>query len=111
MPISRSRTRLSRSVCRYAATWIVCLVVAIQAFAATGYFIRKKIRIRSGQGAWDYSAVDEDSRRLFVARDTQVDVVNLDTDEPAGQIPDTKGAHAIALAPEFKHGFITNGDN
>jgi len=36
-------------------------------------------------------------------------VVDLDTDKVVGDIPNTPGVHAIALAPEFNRGFISCG--
>jgi DNA-binding beta-propeller fold protein YncE len=40
---------------------------------------------------------------------TQVDVVDADSGKLVGTIPDTPGVHGIAIAPEFKHGFTSNG--
>ena len=101
----------SRSVWRYAACGIVCVMLAVQALAGSGYHILKKFPIPSGgEGTWDYATIDEDGRRLFVAHETQVEVLNADTGKLLGTIA-ARGAHAIALVPEFKHGFITNGQN
>jgi DNA-binding beta-propeller fold protein YncE len=87
------------------------MALAVHAFAASGYHVVKKIRIPSGEGAWDYATIDEAGRRLFVARDTEVDVVDVDTGKLAGTIAGLKGARAVAVAPEAKRGFITNADD
>lgn len=99
----------NRSVQRYASSWIVCIVLAMQAFAASGYRILKRIPIAStDENTWDYISIDEAGRRLFVTHETQVEVLSAETGKPLGRIP-ANGAHAVVLVPEFKHGFITNG--
>jgi len=40
-----------------------------------------------GEGRWDFLEVDEANRRLFVARETRVVVVDLDAEKPVGEIP------------------------
>src|SRR5579871_5044348 len=88
-----------------------CLCMALFApeclAADPGYSVVKKIPI-PGQGGWDYLAVDAEARRLYVSHGTQVEILNLDTGESLGSIS-TVGVHGIALAPEFNHGFISDG--
>jgi YVTN family beta-propeller protein len=62
-----------------------------------------------GDGRWDYLVVDPDAKRLYVARATRFMVVNTETGESAGEIPDTPGAHGVALAPDLGIGFTSNG--
>jgi hypothetical protein len=62
-----------------------------------------------GGGGWDYVFVDASARRVYVSHATQVEVLNADTFEPVGTIPNTPGVHGIAVAPEFGRGFITAG--
>ena len=76
--------------------------------AQSGYKISRKIPLE-GDGFWDYLAVDESTERLFVSHGTQVQVVDLLTGRQVGAIPDLKGVHGIAFAPEAKKGFITCG--
>lgn len=75
-----------------------------------GYAIVKKIPI-PGQGSWDYLAVDEGARRLYVSHATQVEVIDVDSDSIAGSIPNTAGVHGIAIAPELGRGFTSNGQS
>ena len=79
-----------------------------QGATQTDYKIARHIALE-GDGFWDYLTVDEPSQRLFVSHGTQVQVVDLLTGKQVGAIPDLKGAHGIALAPEANKGFITNG--
>jgi DNA-binding beta-propeller fold protein YncE len=62
-----------------------------------------------GDGGFDYVTIDSDARRLYLSHGTQVDVVDADNGKLIGTIADTPGVHGIALAPEFKHGFTSNG--
>jgi len=87
----------------------LCLtILTASVFAESGYKITKKVPI-PGQGGWDYLTVDEAARRLYVSHGSQVEVLDLDTNSVVGTIPDTKGVHGIAIAPELGRGFISNG--
>jgi DNA-binding beta-propeller fold protein YncE len=74
----------------------------------SGYHVTKKLKV-GGEGFWDYLNVDSDARRLYISRGTHVMVLDADTLEPVGDIPDTQGVHGIALAPEVGRGFTSNG--
>ena len=72
-----------------------------------------------GAGGFDYVYADVDGRRLYIPRgaiaatDTspakpgRVTVFNLDTLEPAGEIPNTRG-NGAAVDPKAGHGFATS---
>ena len=62
-----------------------------------------------GDGGWDYLTVDAASRRVFISRGTHVMVVDADSGKVVGDIPGTEGVHGIALAPDLKKGFTSNG--
>jgi YVTN family beta-propeller protein len=62
-----------------------------------------------GAGGWDYLTLDPSGRRLFVSRATRVDVVSTESGAVIGTIPDTLGVHGIALAPDLKRGYTSNG--
>lgn len=84
------------------------LMSTISLAAEPGYHVIKTLHF-GGDGGWDYLTVDSAARRLYLSRSTHVMVVDIDTDELVGDIPDTPGVHGIALAPELKRGFISNG--
>ncbi len=79
-------------------------------FAAqsSGYHLIKKVPL-GGDGFWDYLGIDPEGRHLFISRATHVMVVDADTYEVVGDIPDTQGVHGIAVAPEFGRGFVSDG--
>jgi DNA-binding beta-propeller fold protein YncE len=62
-----------------------------------------------GEGGWDYLTYDADGHRLFISRGTHVMVVDAASGKVTGDIPNTPGAHGIALAPKLGRGFISDG--
>jgi YVTN family beta-propeller protein len=84
--------------------------VALTALAAppSGYHVIKKVAV-PGSGGWDYVSVDEAGRRVYIAHATQVEVLDADTSELVGTIPNTPGVHGVAIASEFGRGFISAG--
>ena len=97
-------TQLCRSVC-----FLLFLgATGCPALAQSGYHLLGKIKI-GGEGGWDYVTVDSAARRLYVSHSTQVEVLDVDRGTVVGKIPDTKGVHGIALAPELNRGFTSNG--
>ena len=74
----------------------------------TGYKVSTRYPV-PGNGGFDYVTIDSTARRLYVSHGTQVDVVNPDNGQLIGTIGDTPGVHGVALSPEFKHGFTSNG--
>src|SRR2546425_6909131 len=75
---------------------------------ASGYKVIKTVPI-SGEGGWDYVTVDSDARRVYVSHATQVVVLDADSYEVVGSIPDTQGVHGIAIASDLGRGFTSNG--
>src|SRR5215475_1580054 len=75
---------------------------------ASKYHVIKKVTV-PGAGGWDYVTVDAAGRRVYVSHATQVEVLNADTFEHVGTIPNTPGVHGVAVAPEYGKGFITAG--
>ncbi len=83
-------------------------VSATTASPASGYHVVKKIPV-PGTGSWDYLTVDEAARRLYVSHETQVEVLDVDSEAVVGKIPNSMGVHGIAIAPELGRGFTSNG--
>ena len=72
------------------------------------YKLLKEIPV-GGEGGWDYLAVDQYARRLYVSHGTKVVVIDLDKEAVAGEVADTPGVHGIAIAPKLGLGFTSNG--
>lgn len=75
---------------------------------SSGISLIKKTVI-GGTGGWDYVFISETDRHLYLSHGNQVEVVNADTHEMIGVIPDTKGVHGIVAIPILGKGYITNG--
>ncbi len=62
-----------------------------------------------GSGGWDYLTVDAPRHRLFITRGDRVEVVDVGSGKVAGSIAAVSGAHGVALAPDMKRGYVSNG--
>jgi len=82
--------------------------LAAQVQAAPQYRIAHEVKL-PGDDGWDDLTFDDAAHRLFIAHGTQVLVVDTDHLTLAGTIADTPGVHAIALAPDVGHGYISAG--
>jgi DNA-binding beta-propeller fold protein YncE len=76
--------------------------------AAGGHRLASPFAV-GGEGGWDYVAADAAARRLYVSRGTHVMVVDMDSGKVVGDVGGTEGVHGIALAPDLKKGFTSNG--
>jgi DNA-binding beta-propeller fold protein YncE len=65
--------------------------------------------IIGGEGGWDYLAVDNSARRLYVSHSTQVEILNADTHEKIGTISPLQGVHGIIIVNDANRGVTTNG--
>jgi DNA-binding beta-propeller fold protein YncE len=79
---------------------------AAESAAGTGYKILKTTQTM-GSGGVDYVYADNEGRRLYVPRGTQVLVFNLDTLEAAGSITNAR-ARGVAVDPISHHGFCSS---
>ena len=84
------------------------LFVAGNKAAAQEYHVLNTFHIASG-GGWDYIAVSPTTDNIYVSHSTQVNILNKNTGDSVGVIPNTTGVHGIAFAPEFLKGFVSNG--
>ena len=76
--------------------------------AEVNYRLLKEIPV-GGEGGWDYLAVDQFARRVYVTHGTKIVVIDIDKNEVIGEITDTPGVHGFAIAPNLDRGFSSNG--
>ena len=76
----------------------------------SNYKVVNKIEL-GNEGKWDYMTVDDQTHRLYVSNGTKVHIVDISTNQIIGVINNLSGVHGIALASEFKKGFISNGSS
>jgi YVTN family beta-propeller protein len=86
---------------------IALLSSALMLQAESGYKVSGRYPL-PGTGGWDYVSIDSDARRIYVSHATQVEVLDADSGQHVGTIPNTPGVHGIAIAPGHR-GFTSNG--
>jgi YVTN family beta-propeller protein len=99
--------KMKRNLAMLAAV-LVLTAIAASAAPSSGYHVIKKVAV-PGTGSWDYVTVDDANRRVYIAHATQVEVLDADTAEFVGTIPNTPGAHGVAVVLDLGRGFITAG--
>jgi DNA-binding beta-propeller fold protein YncE len=62
-----------------------------------------------GDGEWDHVTAWSAARRLFVSHDSHIDVLSLDDHTVVGTIPGLAEVHGIAIAPELRKAYTSNG--
>jgi len=100
--------------------------VATGAAAAEGYRLLQKVQVTPGDGIFDYAAVDEVNRRVYLAHGEEAVVIDADSNAVVGRVPAPQfdpsfgigihgrttpyqGMHHVAVAAELGRGFTANG--
>jgi YVTN family beta-propeller protein len=60
-------------------------------------------------GWWDYLLVDSAAQRVYITRGDHVDVVDAKSGKLLGSITGLHGTHGVALDPDGKIGYISDG--
>jgi YVTN family beta-propeller protein len=86
------------------------LVLSMAAFAATApsYHLVKTIQV-GGDGFWDCLTLDSRAHRLYIARSTRVQVVDVEAGTVVGEVANTPGVHGVAIVSSLHRGFTSNG--
>ena len=98
-------TRASIIVCAF----VVSVAIGFAQPAGGPYKLQKTAKV-GGAGGFDYVYADVDGRKLYVPRTGQgarITVFNLDTLEPAGEIPNVN-ARGVAADPKSGHAFSSS---
>lgn len=83
------------------------LTIAAGAFAQT-YHVANHWKI-GGQGGWDYLVSDDAAHRLYITHNSRVEVLDTQTGESVGAVTGLKSTHGVALNPDGKTGYISDG--
>lgn len=62
-----------------------------------------------GAGGWDYLLADPSAHLLYITHGPRVEVVDTTTGKTLGAITGLKGTHGVALDPDGKTGYISDG--
>ncbi len=76
--------------------------------SSSGFKVTRVFHIASS-GGWDYIAVGPDNSRLYVSHGTQVNVLDENSGDSVGVIPNTTGVHGIAFVTSLGKGYTSNG--
>ena len=86
------------------------LCLAVQTGRAqnnSGFRLTKTFKIGS-PGGWDYIAAGPDGK-LYVSHATRVNILDQQSGDSVGVIPNTAGVHGIAFVESLGKGFTSNG--
>jgi len=87
----------------------VLLIIAAPAVLHAQTYVLDKTIALPGDAGWDYLSVDKVNHKLYVSHGNSVNVVDLNTDQPAGVIGNLQGIHGIAVDNKANRGFISDG--
>jgi DNA-binding beta-propeller fold protein YncE len=87
----------------------IAFLLSISTSISQAQFQLIKKTVIGGEGGWDYLSVDSENRRLYVSHSTKVEVLNVDTHEKIGEIPNLQGVHGVIAVPKTGRGITTNG--
>lgn len=77
--------------------------------AATPHYLVKERMSLGAPTKWDFTDIDQVRHRLYLSRGDHVQVLQLPSGKPIGEIPNTAGVHGIAFAQDLNLGFTSNG--
>jgi YVTN family beta-propeller protein len=97
-----------KSAFAFALLAITLFVYSATAQTGSGFHVIKTFHITSA-GGWDYLEVSPVSNLLYVSHGIQVNILDKNTGDSVGVIPNTTGVHGIAFAPDLGKGFTSNG--
>jgi hypothetical protein len=100
-----------RKLCLFLGTGVIvslAILAPSQSLAAEPYKVSRVVKI-GGEGTFDTAFADVEGRRLYIPRKNpgRITVFNLDTFEPAGEIPDA-AANGVVIDPKSGHGFASS---
>lgn len=104
----RFLTKASDFLTRTCITPIIFITLSSsQIFAQQTYSIDKIFKLPY-RGEWKYPAVNPFSNKLYITHGNQVSILNKNTGDSIGIIPNTKGVEGVALAQRYGKGYATN---
>ena len=94
---------------RYAKSMAVaCCFIAMSSAAHAQYKVVDQWKI-GGTGGWDYLLADGQAHRLYITHNSRVEVVDTATGKLVGAVTGLKSTHGVALDPDGKTGYISDG--
>ncbi len=97
-----------RALLALAGFAVATVLTATAAPAQQPYHVIDHWKI-GGTGGWDYLVADPGAHRLYITHGAQVEVLDSRTGKSVNVIAGLKGTHGVALDPEGRFGYISNG--
>ena len=82
--------------------------LALSAHAQSTYKVLDQWKLTDA-GFWDYLLVDSPAHRVYITRGDHVDAVDTTSGKLLGSITGLHGTHGVALNPDGKVGYISDG--
>jgi YVTN family beta-propeller protein len=105
--MNRTTLSLGRTL-TVAAALALCVLFLPAAHAQKTYAVETKWTI-GGEGGWDYLTMDASAHRLYVTHGPKVEVLDTATGKVVGQLSGFKSTHGVALDPDGKFGYVSDG--
>lgn len=94
---------------KYALATLVLAASPLALAAADGpYKVSADWKI-GGEGGWDYLTADPSAHLLYIARGNRVQIVDTQSGKLKNEITGLSGTHGVALNPDGKTGYISDG--
>jgi DNA-binding beta-propeller fold protein YncE len=88
---------------------LLTLLCAAAVAQGPGYHVAARYEIGGTEPGYDYLRVDGNSRRLFVAHGSRVEVIDADSGIHLGEVTKLAGAHGIEIVDQLHIAFATSG--
>ena len=107
-PLWRRRSRSGISNLTWPRALAIAVALSLHVSAQNEFKVRQRTLL-GGDGSWDYMTFDPASQHLYIAHQTRVDVVIAQTRKVIGSVQGLIRCHGIAILPDGKTGFVTDG--
>jgi YVTN family beta-propeller protein len=94
-----------RSISLGAGISLLSIALASQ---AQSYHVTDHWKV-GGEGGWDYLLSDDVAHHLYVTHGSRVEVLDTTSGKPVGAVTGLKSTHGVALNPDGKTGYISDG--
>jgi YVTN family beta-propeller protein len=92
----------------YQGAVVATLLLVVATAAAQNYHASDHWKV-GGEGGWDYLVSDDAVHRLYITHNSRVEVMDNTTGKLVGAVTGLKSTHGVALNPDGKTGYISDG--
>ncbi len=98
-----------KSIASFLALLSSLALASVSVAATAEYHIVAHYKIGGDASGFDYLRVDPAARRLYIAHEKRVEVLDADSGKKIGEIGPTTRAHGVAIVSDLNRGFATSG--